>query len=271
MSQRGPKLPDFGSPPVAETVIGYSFSPVPGWDLRYFGLLWNAVSSEFPTFQVQPPIVEASTTTSRVGLANLIVRAVGVTEPPVRCWYVDASETRLLQIQNDRFLHNWRKVSGAETYPRYEGDIRPRFLREWDRFLTFLSQHHLPAPELRSWEVTYVNHLQKGREWNSFDDIGSILRGWNIQDFLPSLAAPSVLQLNMSFPTDSDSKLTVSVQPGSHRATGREVLVISLTANGRAASPEEAIRGIDHGRATIVTAFAEMTTERMHKLWQRKE
>ena len=56
---------------------------------------------------------------------------------PVRRWFIHKSETRLLQVQNDRFIHNWRKVGPADEYPHYE-TIRPIFLTEWTRFYGFL-------------------------------------------------------------------------------------------------------------------------------------
>jgi len=270
MPPRDAVLPDFGAPPVVETVVGYSFSPIPQWDLRHFGLFWNEVSKQYPTFQVQPPIADAADITSRVGLANLIVRAVGVTELPVRCWYVDASDARLLQLQRNRFLHNWRKVSGQETYPRYDDEIRPRFLAEWKRYVAFLQEHGLSQPEVSGWEVTYVNHFEKGREWSTLADIGRILRLWNAQSFPPRLGVPDGLVLDLAFPIDQNSKLAISVRPAVHQRDGREVLVLNLTARGKVANSEQAVQGIDSGREAIVTAFVDLTTDQMHELWQRR-
>ena len=58
--------------------------------------------------------------------------------PPLpRCWFLNDTETRLIQLQADRFIHNWRKVTGKEEYPRYEA-IRDEFIDRWDEFCMFL-------------------------------------------------------------------------------------------------------------------------------------
>ena len=37
-----------------------------------------------------------------------------------RFWFIGDPGTRLIQVQRDRFVINWRKVTGDEAYPRYE-------------------------------------------------------------------------------------------------------------------------------------------------------
>lgn len=269
MSAHGRNLPDFDAPPVIETVVGFSFSPLANWDLRYFGLLWQEISQDFPEFQVQPPIAEELEASSRVGLANLIVRAVGVTEPPVRCWFIDSSKTRLIQLQRDRFLHNWRQVAGGEEYPRYDSAIRPRFVREWERFRNFLDTYGIEAPKLRGWEVTYVNHMEQDREWSSLADLPKVFT-WLNNVGISGATQLEQFALTTNFAIDESIRLSVSIRPATRHRDGRTVLVMNLTARGEAESEAEALAGIDRGREIIVNTFTTLTRPEMHLLWKKR-
>src|SRR5256885_9037914 len=58
------------------------------------------------------------------------------------------------------------------SYQHYQ-TIRPLFERDWQIFRHFLEQQKLKAPEILHCEVTYVNHLLRGREWNSYEDLSA--------------------------------------------------------------------------------------------------
>lgn len=262
-------LPDFDDPPVIETVLGVSFSPLQGWDLRHYGVLWDRLKEEYPRFQVQPALNETEEMPSGVSIASLIVRAVGMTEPPIRAWYIDPSETMLLQVQRDRFLHNWRKVSGSETYPHYESTIRPHYIREWSAFRDFLQESKIEAPELRGWEVTYVNHFEKGKEWETFGDLHKMLNWFN-PSFKPGLLYPDGVNFEYRIDIGDNAKLSVSFHSAVRQRDKRTVLVMNLTARGDATSDDTLLSGLDYGRAAIVEAFANTTTPAMHQLWKRR-
>jgi uncharacterized protein (TIGR04255 family) len=63
---------------------------------------------------------------------------------------------RLVQVQSDRFVYNWRKVEGQGRYPRLN-DVLPEF---WDRcqvFQTLLADRGLPPLSLNQCELSYFN------------------------------------------------------------------------------------------------------------------
>jgi uncharacterized protein (TIGR04255 family) len=151
-------LPHFDDPPVVETVLGVEFVPLEKWHIPHFGLFWHDIRGEYPRFEVQPPLASPIEKFGQEAGPPQRLALEMLTHPPVRCWFIDRSEKRLLQVQNDRFIHNWRKAGSVETYPHYE-NIRPLFEREWERFCLFLKSHDLGTPEVRQCEVTYVNHI----------------------------------------------------------------------------------------------------------------
>src|SRR5262245_12988574 len=110
-------LPEFERPPVIETSIGVEFSPLDAWQVPHFGLYWAEIRNRFPKFDVQPP------TTSQLEDPDNVFTRKGISVVPMtkleaRCWFIDAADSMLVQVQNNKFFLNWRKRT--EPYPRYE-------------------------------------------------------------------------------------------------------------------------------------------------------
>lgn len=266
-------LPDFDNPPVVETVLGIEFAPLKGWGIPHFGLFWQETREEYPRFDVQAPLVSQIEKFDKEPMSGASVRLQMLTDPPVRCWFYDRSETRLLQVQNDRFIHNWRKTREADAYPRYES-IRAIFQREWTRFCDFLRSQNLGKPDVRQCEVTYVNHLEGGEGWETAADLPGVIAGWsgNTSDrFLPS---PEALGLNVNYRMPNEQgRLRVELQSAVRHADVKNILRLTLTARGRPSSSEtrDVLSWMDFGREWVVRGFADFTHTRMHEMWKRKD
>lgn len=266
-------LPDFEDPPVVETVLGVEFAPLEKWGIPHFGLFWSEIRSEYPRFEVQPPLDSQIEKFSKEVGQPRMVRFEVLSQPPVRCWFIDQSGRRILQVQNDRFVHNWRKVGTAETYPHYE-NIRPIFEPEWERFCRFLESNEVGTPAVRQCEVTYVNHLDQGQGWQTFADLGSVipcLSGNPTGRFLP---VPEDVGLKVRYLMPSDQgRLHIQLQPAIRHADAKEILHLTLTARGRPASSDlaDVLNWFDLGREWVVRGFADFTSAKMHDLWRRKK
>src|SRR5437867_5043712 len=121
-------LPDFRKPPVAETVLSLQFESVAGLTTAHIGVLWQRFREQLPLIEEHlplPPVLEKFEPPSPVHVE------VTIEEKPTvpRVWFLNESKSELIQVQTDRFIHNWRKMQGLEPYPRYE-PIRDRFRSE---------------------------------------------------------------------------------------------------------------------------------------------
>ena len=56
----------------------------------------------------------------------------------------------MIQVQNDRFIKNWRKEGESHLYPHYNKTIRPHFDRDYGIFLAFLKKNQLGTPARQS-------------------------------------------------------------------------------------------------------------------------
>jgi uncharacterized protein (TIGR04255 family) len=261
----GKSHPDFENPPVIETVLGTEFRPLQRWQIPHFGLFWSWIRDEYPYVEEQPPL-GGGLPTNEAGDFILQLAA-----PDVRCWYLEQQRARLLQVQRDRFIHNWRKRPESTEYPRYEPAIRPTFQREWIRFTDFLGAEKLGRPEVVRCEVTYINHFERGREWESpadLADVLSFLRRPESQFLPPFSPGKATLSFDMS---REGGTLELDVVRAIRNSDAMEIFQLSLSAKGKPRSSEikDMMSWFDLGRGWVVDAFVDVTTPRMHKLWKR--
>ena len=94
------------------------------------------------------------------------------TLPPQRTQFINEADDRVIQVQNTRFIYNWRKRESR--YPRFK-DIYPEFMGNLKRFREFLRSESLGDVRFNQWEITYINHIEKGGIWKSPEDWHEIL------------------------------------------------------------------------------------------------
>ena len=260
--------PKFQSPPVVETVLSVEFDPIPGWGIPHFGLFWETIRDEFPRSEsapAYPPIIPA-------GLPGSIgIRLDRLGTLFARCIFYHRDNDRLIQIQADRFIHNWRKDNAAQPYLGYD-NIRPSFEESWKRLLVFLHAQGLNPPTIRGCEVTYVNHISPGPGWGDFAHLSAVARNWNDvkTEFLPS---PKQIAINIVYqmPAETDN-LTAQLQPAVRLSDASEIIQLTLTARGVPKSSETAdvLAWLDLGHEWIVKGFVEVTASPMQDIWNGK-
>jgi uncharacterized protein (TIGR04255 family) len=263
MTARPSDLPDFEAPPVAEVVLGVKFTIPGGLKVYHIGIYWDRIKSKFPKFQEQPPLPAQD---------EPAFSFVSGPPPLPRCWFLDDTETRLIQLQADRFIHNWRKVTGEEKYPRYEA-IRDEFVARWDEFCGFLVDQGGSKPILNACELAYVNHISKESCWTEPKDLGRLF------SFLATDMSGGAghtlesVQCGLRFKLPGgNGHLNVSMTPAIRKQDQQEILRFDLSARGAMESGEEAqlLKWFDGARETIVRVFTALTTEEAHSSWKRK-
>lgn len=266
-------LPDFAQPPVDETALSVQFAPIPGFSIPHFGLYWARVRNEYPRFELQQPIQNVTEQfgsnlpfSNQLGIAFLQL-------PDIRCWFLDPNGNRLIQVQRDRLVHNWRKVTGTETYPRYP-ELRESLQKEWWRFCDFLKDEKLERPKINQCEVTYVNNIEYGKGWKDYGELDKVIAALATPKlrgrFLPD---PERTSMQVTYCLEEYAgRLYVSFIPVIRSRDGKEVLQMTLTARGapKSSSEEDVFDWLDLGRKWIVRGFADFTTAEMHNIWGKQ-
>jgi hypothetical protein len=153
----------------------------------------------------------------------------------------------------------------SPNYPRHatiRGEFEDRLLK-FRRFVAALGAQM----QANLWEVSYINHVQRGKLWENASD-------WH--KFLPGLlgAPPQVDEIDLvscggqwRFHVGANATLAVRVdQPANHETP---TVRLRLTARGKLASsnPEEWLTGVDRGREAIVRAFAAIVSREARDYW----
>ena len=268
-----PPLPDYDLPPVIEVVCGLQFEALKGFDATTFGLLWQRFRSEYPTREQQPPLApvierlgEAASREPRVEFSDV---------PPLpRMFFVHDRPCWLVQVQPDRFLHNWRKQQETDVYPHFP-EVYKRFWSAWERFLEFCQEEKMGTPQVNQVEVRYINHIVQGEGWEGLGTIGCVFPDivWRAQrSFLPP---PESLAWKAHFTMpEGAGRLHASVRHALRRRDMQPVLLCELTARGLPSRlDDDAIRDWFHlGREWIVRGFADLTDECVQgDIWKRKK
>lgn len=266
-------FPDFDNPPVVETVLSVQFEKLPAMRSVYFGLFWQRVRDRFPDTQDRPaldPVIEQDNETlSQPVQLRFEVRE---TSSPQRLWLLNKTGTEMMQIQNDRFIKNWRKTDEEQEYPRYEPVIRPAFERDFRGFQAFLTDEGLGEARVNQCEVTYVNHMVAGEGWSRWDEIEKIFTFLKQPPALPYPGRAEDFGFRTRFPIYGPNKkwigrLHVDVQPSLRYSDNKPMYALNLTARGMCGTGFDFF---DIGRRWVVKSFEQLTTPHMHKVWRKK-
>jgi uncharacterized protein (TIGR04255 family) len=189
-----------------------------------------------------------------------------------RAWFLNESRLQLIQVQQDRFLRNWRQLEGDEPYPRFRA-LLGQFRQEWEGFLAFVREENLGEPAVNQCEVNYVNHIPLGAGWNSFSELPGVFT--LLADRAGDGSLPKLDFLSWRARYDlpnGGGKLVVEMNPAFRGRDLKLVLVLGLTARGRpaSASMDGLLPWFEVAHRWIVTAFDQLTSTEMHNLWKKK-
>src|SRR5262245_33359247 len=116
---RPPDLPDFEDPPVTEVFLSIQFGALSDFRNGHIGLFWSKFRKQYPKLFEQAPLQPVFETFGVPPQATpfLRVQIETMLAPPMsRYWFMKDTEDELVQVQQDRIVHNWRKQRGDQIY-----------------------------------------------------------------------------------------------------------------------------------------------------------
>ncbi len=262
-------LPEYDNPPVTEVVCGVLFKTLEAFRLPHFGLFWEKCRLDYPVCQEVAPLMPVIEHFGAEPETPFQLSEI----PLPRVWFVHREDAGIIQLERDRFLHNWKKSKPTDSYVRYH-TVLDLFKRHLDSFDSFLKDNGLGTIEPQQYEMTYVNHIVQGEGWDQVSDLGGVFRDhqWNGKEnrFLPGIEH---LNLRKSFvlPTNRD-RLHVSIRDGKRTADSKPLFLFELTVRG---FPGDVSRSamwpwFDVAHEWIVRGFTDLTTEGIQKtVWGR--
>ena len=274
-------LPNYGNPPVVETVLGVQFDRLSRVTNAHLGAFWNSLdASEWPTVEdasLLPRQLEQFEMNSAWARAAQIQLKV-TQDPACRLRIKSADDDRMIQVQNTRLHFNWLRTQEGK-YPRYE-KIQKGFASTLDRFMQFIAERGLGEFCPNQWEVTYVNQIPQGTVWTTPADWGF---------FRPLAGVPTVEgviegesfggEWHFTIPPQR-GRLHIQWQHGKAAHDGNENEAedfIRLILTARGPIPENGngepsiLAGLSLGRETIVRSFKSLMSEDANHFWGLKK
>ncbi|RPI87569.1 MAG: TIGR04255 family protein [Planctomycetaceae bacterium] len=271
-------LPHFENPPLTEVALSLQFETLEGLRTPQIGLVWAQFRDRFPLTEEHTPLdaIVERFGVPRAGTAEM--RLQMLESPPVpRVWFLQPGGAELIQVQPDRFVHNWRKLGGTEHYPRYPR-IREAFFAELQKFQAILESERIGPIVPTQCEVTYVNSIVAGEGWHSHSELGKVLTVFSAASSDTALAELEDAKVSLRFVLRNErqepvGRLHISAVPAYAPIDLAPQIVLTLTARARPAGETlgDVLACLDLGRSAIVRAFASITTPEMHRIWRRND
>jgi len=225
--------------PLSEVAFGVNFVS-PDFSSVKFGEFYARIKNRYPSHRDILPIINPTPMPAFVLAPQL-----------PRVWFEKSD--RLIQLQSDRFVYNWRLLNEEKNeYPGYE-QLSAEFFQEYEEFSDFSTSSLNSPMYLEEFNLTYVNHLERADGLH-----GSTFTFYN-QSWEKNFTAPQYVsgQLVFSF-EDKNVRLTMSLRPvikiGSAQAiTQFELVAQSISLKNAIRSPAK--EWYDQAHNIIFTAW----------------
>ena len=135
--------------------MGASFVPIKDLHSQHIGRFWEKIADKYPISE------QAANYGEMVPLDKREIY------PAPRFWFITETRDKLVQIQSNLFLCNWRKVDGEGTYPEYD-EMKKVFKKNYHLFLEFLNEKGSEEPVPTELQFSYINHFSKGLSMAEF-------------------------------------------------------------------------------------------------------
>ncbi len=216
---------ELGNPPIHEVIVALYFkSPLINFRSEHVGLFWQKIKHDFPTVQQQPPSMSPLPDAPD---------ADGVFPMP-RYWFISHDKISLIQIQNNAFILNWRRL-GNNEYPRYHKRVKPAFDKYYSLFSKFIDEEvGIDPPAIDLCELTYVNTLYRCEFWAGTQDTAKVIPSFSTLDHGINASAPSTLNCNYSYKISDELHLGINILSGPGAEQQNDpFLRFTITARGR--------------------------------------
>ena len=271
MVERPAGLPDFSNPPIDEVAISIQFPVITEMRDVHSGLYWRMVRGDYPKVENQPRIESPIESPDFALSQPMAIQVPFQTQLQGRTWLISNSDDYLIQIQNDRFVQNWRR---RDTDYKHFEDVWDLFSDNYAKFKYMISTENLQQPCVQQVEVTYINWIPELSPSQYFRpaSVGSVEAHSQTRD-------PEEQTLTMRYRLDDGTHATErlyvqcqpAIRPQTPKITGSQLALVYRAAFADGLSDSEIESYANSGRIIVVNAFTTLTTSKAHEIWGRTQ
>ena len=262
----------YDRPPVVEVVCGILFQTPEPLRGTHVGLYGQRIRDTFPQVEEAPPLTPVIEFPGP-GSSGVLQLGFGFGPlPPLRrTWFISEDGRNLIQVQEDRFVFNWKKAAEDDAYPRYDTVIE-RFNQHLAGFLEFLTAENVGIPAYRQFELIYVNHIPLGAAEVEVSESRALVD--HVRDTSRSrfLSEPEGVNWVSIYSLPNNEGRLYAAAQSARAPDGRRILRLDMTARGIPADPTEVGRQawFDQAHEWITHGFADLTANDIQeKVWRR--
>jgi uncharacterized protein (TIGR04255 family) len=189
---------------------------------------------------------------------------------PPRTQIIGADLERLIQVQDNRFVLNWRKRKSQ--YPGYEA-LLTEFRDMLHAFESFCTEVGWRTPTYNQWEMMYVNQIKKGTMWDS---------AYNLNKIFPALTRPPVSAKHVPL-SDEEAisadwrftlvnrrgRLHIQIRQVRLQPSNQEVIQLTEIARGPVNETQSWEEGVNLGHEAMRETFLAITSTEAQTLWKK--
>lgn len=243
---------EFSNAPVIEVILGSQFEGVTFESKSIFDF-YNSVKENFPDIQENPPLAALIENIDSPSETRIIS---GFTS---RKFFINNSQNKLIQIQPDRFLFNWRKTNNEEEYPHFDS-VFSEFIGIFNQLEDKISI----KSKLNQLEMTYVDHI--------------LLEDFNMSNFNPNKIlnifnlSKNIKNINSSFHfpiKEIKGNMICNIKSAFRNIDKKRLIIIESTCRG--INDNQTIdQWFDIAHKNLIELFKEITTKEAKLKWGLK-
>jgi len=251
----------FANPPINEVVVGVGFAPRRDLLVPHFGEYWDLIRDQFPK-------VEHATPFAFPGNVRPI-EAESFFLP--RVWYLSEDTRRLVQLQQDVFMVNWRQLATPAEYPRFPA-IRSTFERTFTTFSEYVERRTGVPLQVERLHLAYINALLQGEGWDTLANADQVLRDGLWQPGNRFLPTPTKAAWSFDFDMPGKTVLSAKLAMASRVSDQKPILRLEIAANKLVQEEIDLFAWIDAAHDMVVSAFRDLTTTEVQRgVWKLME
>ncbi len=247
------KIVNYNNSPLVEVVIGIQLNESKISNVFLFDVFYNHFKKSFPIIEEQPylnSILESKD--GEVLNANL-------NQFSTRKFFLGQDQNKLIQIQNNRILFNWRAINTNIEYPNYDNVIS-----DFLEIFNFIDSNLDIKSAINQFEFTYVDHISLNNlNKNSlkFSDLINII---NVDKEIGAINA------NFNFwENEIGGNLIVSIKSARKVPNTEKIFILETSCRGFKEFTEIKM-WYDKAHEILINYFETITTSKAKELWQKQ-
>jgi len=240
------------NPPIVEVVLGVQFEgkQISFNDIANYYSQNQIDYTEIQEHPILPAVIEDTENQNNIQLLNGF---------HTRKFFLHKDKTRLIQIQPDRLLFNWRKKDSDNVYPHFESV----FDEFYNKLLNFYKINNC-VDKVNQYEITYVDHiLLEDFDLTNFD----LTKIFNFFSFTKSLKN---IDLNFTIPyKELNGNLYLKFRSGQRNKDKKKIIISEYTFRGFVSKDKMVLKDwFNNAHNIIIDNFCEIISSEAKTKWK---